>query len=45
MFEQPVPAGLDPADIDAGWRWYLDRLGAALQGGPMPAWADYAPAG
>jgi hypothetical protein len=45
VFEQPVPAGLDPADIDAGWRWYLDRLGAALHGGPMPAWADYAPAG
>ena len=45
VFEQAVPVGLDPADIEAGWRWYLDRLGAALQGGPMPAWADYAPAG
>ena len=44
-FEQPVLAGIDPADIEAGWRWYLDRLGAALQGGPMPVWADYAPAG
>jgi uncharacterized protein YndB with AHSA1/START domain len=34
----------DPADIEAGWSWYLDRLGAALNGGAMPAWEDYAPA-
>ena len=44
-FEQPMPDGLDPADVEAGWRWYLDRLGATLRGGPMPAWADYLPAG
>jgi uncharacterized protein YndB with AHSA1/START domain len=45
VFEQQVPPGLDPADIEAGWSWYLDRLGAALRGGPMPVWADYAPTG
>jgi uncharacterized protein YndB with AHSA1/START domain len=44
-FEQPMPDGLDPADVEAGWRWYLDRLGASLRGAPMPAWADYLPAG
>ena len=44
-FEQPVPHGVDPADIEAGWSWYLDRLGASLHGGPMPAWEDYVPAG
>ena len=44
-FEQPVVDGHDPADVEAGWRWYLDRLGASLRGGPMPAWADYAPTG
>ena len=44
-FEQRIAEGLDPADVEAGWRWYLDRLGASLRGDPMPAWADYAPAG
>ncbi len=43
-FEQRVVDGVDPADVEAGWRWYLDRLGAALSGTPMPAWADYLPA-
>jgi uncharacterized protein YndB with AHSA1/START domain len=43
-FEQHVVEGLDVADVEAGWRWYLDRLGASLRGDPMPAWADYAPA-
>ena len=42
-FEQPVAEGVDVADIAAGWNWYLDRLGAALLGAPMPAWADYLP--
>lgn len=45
VFGQGVPEGLDPADVEAGWSWYLDRLGAALHDEPMPAWADYAPAG
>lgn len=44
-FVQEAAAGVDPADIEAGWRWYLDRLAAALHGGPMPVWADYLPAG
>jgi uncharacterized protein YndB with AHSA1/START domain len=43
-FEQSLLEGMDPADMEAGWRWYLDRLGASLHGGPMPAWADYVPA-
>ncbi|HEX8520005.1 MAG TPA: SRPBCC domain-containing protein [Pseudonocardia sp.] len=42
-FEQEVVDGLDPGDVEAGWSWYLDRLGASLSGGPMPAWADYLP--
>jgi uncharacterized protein YndB with AHSA1/START domain len=42
-FEQPLAEGFETADIEAGWSWYLDRLGAALLGGPMPAWANYAP--
>jgi uncharacterized protein YndB with AHSA1/START domain len=42
-FEQPLPGGFETADIAAGWSWYLDRLGAVLLGGPMPAWAEYAP--
>jgi uncharacterized protein YndB with AHSA1/START domain len=44
VFEQRVVDGLDPADVAAGWSWYLDRLGASLHGEPMPAWADYLPA-
>jgi uncharacterized protein YndB with AHSA1/START domain len=44
-FEQPTVDGHDPADVEAGWRWYLDRLGASLSGEPMPAWEDYLPAG
>jgi uncharacterized protein YndB with AHSA1/START domain len=42
-FEQPATEGVETADIAAGWSWYLDRLGAALLGGPMPEWAEYAP--
>lgn len=44
LFEQHVVEGVDPADVAAGWNWYLDRLGAALREEPMPDWADYAPA-
>ncbi len=44
-FVQDVAVGLDLADVEAGWRWYLDRFGAALRGDPMPDWTDYAPAG
>jgi uncharacterized protein YndB with AHSA1/START domain len=45
LFEQRVPGGMSPADVEAGWSWYLDRLGAALHDTAMPQWADYAPAG
>ena len=45
LFEQRVIEGVDPADVEAGWSWYLDRLGAALHDTAMPQWADYAPAG
>jgi uncharacterized protein YndB with AHSA1/START domain len=31
-------------DVGAGWEWYLDRLVAALGGGPMPDWNEYYPA-
>lgn len=43
LFEQRVAAGVAPADVEAGWSWYLDRLGACLHGGPMPDWTEYAP--
>jgi hypothetical protein len=42
-FTQRPVEGPSEAEMTAGWSWYLDRLGAALQGGPMPAWSDYAP--
>jgi uncharacterized protein YndB with AHSA1/START domain len=42
-FTQRLTAGLDATDIEAGWRWYLDRLTASLHGEPMPAWDDYVP--
>ena len=44
LFEQQVIEGVDPADVEAGWSWYLDRLGASLHDAPMPQWPDYAPA-
>jgi len=42
-FTQRTVEGVDVADVEAGWSWYLDRLGAALDATPMPAWSDYAP--
>ena len=45
LLEQRVVDGVSPADVQAGWSWYLDRLGAALHGEPMPSWTTYAPAG
>ena len=44
LFEQRVVGGVSPADVEAGWSWYLDRLGASLHDAPMPHWPDYAPA-
>ena len=37
LFEQRVIEGVSPADVEAGWSWYLDRLGAVLHDAPMPA--------
>jgi uncharacterized protein YndB with AHSA1/START domain len=42
-FEQQLPPDLPAADVEAGWSWYLDRLGASLSGRPMPSWDAYAP--
>lgn len=42
-FEQRLPEGLGLADVEAGWNWYLDRLGAVLAGTPMPDWKAYEP--
>jgi uncharacterized protein YndB with AHSA1/START domain len=42
-FTQRLVDGITAEEVTAGWRWYLDRLGAALEGGPKPAWSDYAP--
>jgi uncharacterized protein YndB with AHSA1/START domain len=43
VFHQQVLPGVDAGDLDAGWSWYLDRLGASLRGTAMPEWAEYAP--
>ncbi|MFI5952382.1 SRPBCC domain-containing protein [Cryptosporangium sp. NPDC051539] len=45
LFEQRLPAGFPyPAsEVEPGWRWYLDRLVAAVAGDPMPPWKSYAP--
>jgi uncharacterized protein YndB with AHSA1/START domain len=43
VFTQEVVEGMNVADVEAGWRWYLDRLGACLRDAEMPAWSAYAP--
>jgi uncharacterized protein YndB with AHSA1/START domain len=45
VLSQQVRPGLDAGDVEAGWSWYLDRLGAVLRGAAMPRWAEYAPPG
>lgn len=45
VFTQDLVEGMNPAHIEAGWNWYLDRLEASLHESPMPDWANYAPAG
>jgi len=42
VFAQRLADGLRRQDVEAGWRWYLDRLEASLHGDPMPAWEAYA---
>lgn len=37
-FRQVLSAELPPSEVGPGWHWYLDRLGAALSGDPMPDW-------
>ena len=41
VFAQRLADGLRREDVEAGWRWYLDRLEAFLHGTPMPDWAAY----
>jgi uncharacterized protein YndB with AHSA1/START domain len=36
-FVQFFPAGADVTDMALGWHWYLDKLGAEIDGGPQPA--------
>jgi uncharacterized protein YndB with AHSA1/START domain len=36
-FIQFFPAGADVIDMALGWHWYLDKLGAEIDGGPQPA--------
>ena len=43
VFTQRLVPGFSAADVEAGWSWYLDRLGASLRGGEMPDWSEYAP--
>jgi uncharacterized protein YndB with AHSA1/START domain len=43
VFTQRLIPGLDPAEVEAGWNWYLDRLAASLHDTAMPDWSAYAP--
>ena len=43
VLRQRLGPGVDPGEVEAGWSWYLDRLGASLRGTAMPGWAQYAP--
>jgi uncharacterized protein YndB with AHSA1/START domain len=36
-FIQFFPAGADVTDMALGWHWYLDKLGAEIDGGTPPA--------
>lgn len=45
VFTQDLLDGMNRADVEAGWNWYLDRLEASLHATPMPEWTNYAPAG
>ena len=44
-FAHVLGEDLDPVDVAAGWRFYLDRLAWAVDGGAgaAPAWEEYAP--
>jgi len=43
-FGQRLYPGTDVASWGCGWDYYLDRLIAARNGSPMPAWESYFPA-
>lgn len=43
QFEQHLTDGLETADVEAGWNWYLDRLSASLRGTAKPDWPRYEP--
>ena len=36
-FVQHFPAGTDVTDMALGWHWYLDKVGAEIDGGAGPA--------
>ena len=40
-FEHRLTDGLDGADVESGWQWYLDRLAASLHDEAMPDWDEY----
>ena len=47
-FVQHVAPGTDVADVAGGWHWYLDKLGAEVDGAPAPPewdtfWAEVGP--
>ena len=35
-FVQIFPAGAEVVDMALGWHWYLDKLGAEIDGGTPP---------
>ena len=44
-FVQQLAEPYDASSIGPGWQFYLDRLGAVIEGTPVPdAWDDYFPA-
>jgi uncharacterized protein YndB with AHSA1/START domain len=42
-FEQRLLPSMSRKEVEAGWRWYLDKLGASLSGAPVPDWQAYWP--
>ncbi len=44
LHHRDLPPTADVRDVGPGWEYYLDRLVAAVNGGPMPDFGDYHPA-
>jgi hypothetical protein len=40
-FTHHLDEAADPASVEPGWEYYLDRLVAARAGAPRPEWNDY----